>query len=221
MLTFGPEFERPPAGLIALFQELPVATISDALGPGHVLLARVRALRPGMRIVGPAYTLKLPLADNLGMHVAVRDAQPGDVIIADQQGASQGAPVGEIMAIAAQEKGLAGIVLDGVVRDLDKLSTSDWPVFAAGVFAQQCRKDGPAWMRQPMTCAGVLVRPGDIVVGDDDGVVVVPVERAFAVAAEVVLKVKKEAGRIAAIREGVIFPAWLDEAVARAGIVNT
>lgn len=220
MLTFGPDFPRPPAALLALYRELPVATVSDVLGPGHVLHARVKPLAPGMRVLGPAYTLRLPVSDNLGMHVAVKDAQPGDVVVADQQGAQLAAPVGEIMAAAAHHKGLAGIVLDGVVRDAARLRAAGWPVFATGVHAQQCRKDGPAWLREPMTCAGVEVRPGDIVLGDDDGVVVIPLERAEAVAREVVQKIEKESQRIAAISEGVVSPAWLVETMERVGIVN-
>lgn len=220
MLTFGPLFQRPTSRLIELYRELPVATVSDVLGPGHVLHARVKPLRFGMRIVGPAYTLKLAAIDNLGMHVAVKDAQAGDVIVADQQGAALAAPVGEIMAFAAQSRGLAGIVLDGVVRDVARLRASAWPIFAVGAHAQQCRKDGPAWLRLPLTCAGVNVRPGDLVVGDDDGVVVVPIERAEEVAKQVIDKVKQEETRMAAIEQGATSPAWLDEAMRRSGVVN-
>ena len=124
------------------------------------------------------------------------------------------------MALAAQHKGLAGIVLNGVVRDIDKLRASDWPVFATGAYAQQCRKDGPAWLRLPMSCAGVLVRPGDLLLGDDDGVVVIPIERAQGVALQVLQRLEQEAQRMAAIRAGVLSPAWLQETMERAGIIN-
>ena len=221
MITFGPDFRRPAPELLALFRELPVATVSDMLGPGHVMRARVKPLRAGMRLLGAAYTLRLPVMDNLGMHAAVKDAQPGDVIVADQQGGQLAAPVGEIMALAARQKGVAGIVLDGVVRDVARLRESDWPVFAVGAHAQQCRKDGPAWLRLPLACAGVAVRPGDIVLGDDDGVVVVPIERAPAVARQAAEKVRQESERMAAIGRGAISPGWLQEAMERAGIVNT
>jgi len=221
MLTFGPNFKRPSAALLALYRDFSSAVVSDVLGPGHVLHPRVKAVNSRMRLLGPAYTLRLPAADNLGMHVAVKDAEPGDVIIADQAGASLGAPVGEIMALAARQNRLAGIVLDGVVRDVAQLRESDWPVFAAGVHAQQCRKDGPAWLRLPMTCAGAMVRPGDLLLGDEDGVVVVPVERAEAVAGKVLQRLEKEAERMAAIRRGVISPAWLDETMQRVGTAHS
>ncbi|WP_396437390.1 RraA family protein [Limnohabitans sp.] len=196
-----------------------MATISDVLGPGHVMHSSVRALRPGMRLLGAAYTLKLPPADNLGMHVAVREAKVGDVIVAEQSGGALGAPVGEIMAMAAMHKGLAGIVLNGAVRDAEKLRTEPWPVFATCIYAQQCRKDGPAWLQTTIDCAGVTVHPGDLIVGDDDGVVVVPFSSVATVAQEVVKKMEKESLRIASIAQGFISPAWLDAAIERAGLV--
>ena len=219
MLTIGPAFERPSTDLIEAYRHLPVATISDVLGPGHVMHPSVRALRPGMRLLGAAYTLKLPPADNLGMHVAVREAKAGDVIVAEQSGGALGAPVGEIMAMAAMHKGLAGIVLNGAVRDAEKLRAEPWPVFAACIYAQQCRKDGPAWLQTTIDCAGVTVHPGDLIVGDDDGVVVVPFASIAPVAQEVVKKMEKESLRIASIAQGFISPAWLDAAIERAGLV--
>jgi regulator of RNase E activity RraA len=219
MLTLGPAFERPSEALIDAYRHLPVATISDVLGPGHVMNASVRPLRPGMRLVGAAYTLKLPPSDNLGMHVAVREAKPGDVIVAEQSGGALGAPVGEIMAMAAMHKGLAGVVLNGAVRDAQKLRAEGWPVFAACIYAQQCRKDGPAWLQTTIDCAGVTVHPGDLIVGDDDGVVVVPFLSIASVVEEVVKKIEKESLRIESISQGVISPAWLEEAIERAGLV--
>lgn len=219
MLTIGPAFERPSVDLIEAYRHLPVATISDVLGPGHVMNASVRPLRPGMRLVGAAYTLKLPPADNLGMHLAVRESKAGDVIVAEQSGGALGAPVGEIMAMAAMHKGLAGIVLNGAVRDAEKLRSELWPVFAVSIYAQQCRKDGPAWLQTTMDCAGVTVHPGDLIVGDDDGVVVVPFASIASVAQEVVKKMEKESLRIASISQGFISPAWLDAAIERAGLV--
>lgn len=158
MLNFGPPCHRPTGELIALCRDLPTATLSDALGLGHVLNARVKPLRPGMRAVGPAYTLRLPEADNRGMHVAVRDAEPGDVILVDQQGAALGAQVGEIRAFATQCRNLAGIVLDGVVQDIGRRRVSGFPgfpTFAEGAYAQQCTKNGPAWLDEVMQRAGV------------------------------------------------------------------
>lgn len=220
MLHIGPDFERLDPAVVERFRDLPTATVSDVLGPGHALDARVKPLRAGWRLLGTALTLKLPSMDNLGMHVAVSRAMPGDVIVADQDGARAGAPVGEIMAHAARARGVAGVVLDGVVRDSGALREGGWPVFAIGAHPQQCRKDGPAWVAQPITVAGVRIRPGDIVIGDDDGVVAVPAALAGAVADAVVAKMAAEARRIAAIASGAVSPEWLEQAVRRVGIFN-
>jgi regulator of RNase E activity RraA len=142
------------------------------------------------------------------------------VIVADQQGTLLAAPVGEIMACAAQHQQLAGIVLDGAVRDSARLAASPWPVFAAGVQPQQCRKDGPAWLRTAVTCAGVDVHPGDLVLGDDDGVVVIPLARAESVAREAAEKIRREEQRIAAIAHGAVSPAWLEDAMKTAGVTR-
>jgi 4-hydroxy-4-methyl-2-oxoglutarate aldolase len=128
--------------------------------------------------------------------------------------------VGEIMAHAARARGVTGVVLDGVVRDSQALREGGWPVFAIGTHPQQCRKDGPAWIAQTVTVAGVRIRPGDIVIGDDDGVVVVPVERAVAVADAVVARMASESKRIAAIAAGAVSPQWLEETVRRVGVVR-
>lgn len=218
MIHLGPDFERLPQPLVDGLLGLPTATISDVLGPGHVLAARVKPVRAGLRVAGTALTLRMPPTDNLGMHVAVSVARPGDVIVCDHAGGQLGAPVGDIMVAAARERGVAGIVLDGVVRDIAGLRESGWPVFAIGSHAQQCAKTGPAWIGLPIGCAGVRVRPGDAIVGDDDGVVVVPRERVAGIASEVAAKRAVEARRIAAIGAGDASPGWLPEAMRRAGV---
>jgi regulator of RNase E activity RraA len=211
------DFARPEAATVELFRDLPVATVSDIVGPGHTMAARMRPLRTGARLLGTALTLRLPPGDNLGMHLAILLSRPGDVIVADQAGTQDGAPVGEIVATVAQTKGVAGIVLDGAIRDLARLRDMPMPVFAIGVFAQQCTKDGPASVGLPITCAGVPVAPGDIVLGDDDGVVIVPAARAVEVATGTRRKMQQEARRLASIAAGELYPEWLAELLARKG----
>lgn len=211
------DFARPEASTVELFRDLPVATVSDIVGPGHTMAARMRPLRAGARLLGTALTLRLPPGDNLGMHLAILLARPGDVIVADQAATQDGAPVGEIVATVAQTKGVAGIVLDGAIRDLARLREMTMPVFAIGVFAQQCTKDGPASVGLPINCAGVPVAPGDIVLGDDDGVVIVPAARAVEVAAGTRRKMLSEARRLESIAAGELYPEWLPELLARKG----
>ena len=221
MITIGSRAAaRPDAAQCAALAELPVATLSDVLGPAHVLMLDIAPLRDGWRLAGPALTVQLPPGDNLGMHVAVNEAQPGDVLLVQQGADSRGAPVGEIMALAAQARGAAGIVLEGPVRDRQTLRAGSLPVFATGRCAQACGKSGPAWINVPISIGGVWVRPGDFVVADDDGVVIVPITRVSEAVTAAQARVNKERQRIAAIRQGVTAPAWLDDAVQAAGLLR-
>lgn len=205
---------------LQLLKGMPTATISDVLGPSHVLMPSPAPLRQGWRLAGPALTVQLPPGDNLGMHVAVREARPGDVLLVQQGTGSPGAPVGEIMAIAAQAQGVLGIVLDGFVRDTETLRNGSLPVFAHGPCAQACAKTGPAWINVPISMGGVTVRPGDFVVGDEDGVVIIPAGRVDSVMDAVQARQANERLRIAAIADGAVSPVWLEQAVQKVGLVR-
>ncbi len=221
MITIGPRAATvPDAAQLAALAELPAATLSDVLGPSHVLMLDIAPLRPDWRIAGPVLTVQLPPGDNLGMHVAVSEARPGEVLLVQQGAASRGAPVGEIMALAAQAQGAAGIVLEGPVRDRETLRQGELPVFASGRCAQACAKTGPAWINVPVSIGGVWVRPGDVVVADEDGVVIVPLERVAEVIEAARARVAKERLRIAAIGAGAVSPTWLAEAVQAAGLLR-
>ena len=222
MITIGPRPGAvPDAAALAALAGLPVATLSDVLGPSHVPMLEIAPLRADWRIAGPALTVQLPPGDNLGMHVAVAEARPGEVLLVQQGAASRGAPVGEIMALAAQTQGAAGIVLEGPVRDRETLRQGTLPVFATGRCAQACAKTGPAWINVPISIGGVWVRPRDIVVGDDDGVVIVPSARVAEAIEAARARVAKERSRIEAIAQGAVSPAWLADAVQAAGLQRT
>lgn len=221
MITIGPRAATVPAAAeLAALAELPVATLSDVLGPSHVPMLDIAPLRAGWKIAGPALTVQLPPGDNLGMHVAVGEVRRGEVLLVQQGTASRGAPVGEIMALAAQAQGAAGIVLEGPVRDRATLGQGGLPVFACGRCAQACTKTGPAWINVPITVGGVWVRPGDIVVADDDGVVIVPLARVAEAIAAAQARIARERSRIAAIGQGTVSPPWLAEAVQVAGLLR-
>lgn len=205
---------------LQLLEGMPSATISDVLGPSHVLMPSPAPLRQGWRVAGPAMTVQLPPGDNLGMHVAVREARPGDVLLVQQGISAPGAPVGEIMAIAAQAQGVLGIVLDGFVRDTHSLRDGSLPVFGRGSCAQACAKTGPASINVPISIGGVTVRPGDFVVADEDGVVIIPVERVDSVIEAVQARQASERLRIAAIADGAVSPAWLEQTVQKVGLVR-
>ena len=169
------------AGTVAKFRELPVANISDSMSR---MTAGGAVLRPVHRegvLAGPAFTVKTRPGDNLMVHKAIDIAEPGDVIAVDGGGDLTNSLIGEMMAAQAERRGIAGIVIYGAIRDHDTLQAGTFPVYAAGVTHRGPYKDGPGEINVPIAIDGMVIAPGDLIVGDGDGVVCVP----FDVTAEV------------------------------------
>lgn len=152
-----------------------VATLYEASGLPIACDPGLRAAWPGARLAGPAYTVRGVGGDNLALHNAVISAPPGHVLVVDVQGAAHG-HWGEVLAVAAQVRGLVGLIIDGGVRDVDELARLSFPVFARTVTVLGTAKDHPGELAVPVTIGGVTVRTGDAVVGDADGVVALPQE---------------------------------------------
>jgi 4-hydroxy-4-methyl-2-oxoglutarate aldolase len=159
----------------------PTAMLSDALGRWGNMDAAIRPVAPGMQCFGPAFTLRCWPADNLTIHRAVELAAHGDVLVIDGGSGRDTALLGDILVYAARLRGVAGIVLQGLVRDSAAIAAQGLPVFSSGATARGPVKETLGAVQVPIQCGGVLVRPGDLVAGDDDGVVVVPREQAAAV----------------------------------------
>jgi 4-hydroxy-4-methyl-2-oxoglutarate aldolase len=160
----------------------PMAMLSDALGRWGNMDPAIRPVAAGMQCFGPAFTLRCWPADNLTIHRAVELAAYGDVLVIDAGSGRDTALLGDILVYAARLRGVAGIVLQGLVRDSAALAAQGLPVFASGATARGPVKETLGPVQVPIQCGGVLVRPGDLVAGDDDGVVVIPREQAGAVA---------------------------------------
>src|SRR5262245_38321388 len=156
--------------------------LSDALGRWGNMDPAISPVALGMRCFGPAFTVRCWPADNLTVHRGVELAAPGDVLVIDGGSERDTALLGDILVYAARLRGVAGIVLQGLVRDSAALGAQGLPVFASGTTARGPVKETLGAIQAPMQCGGVLVRPGDLVAGDDDGVVVVPREQASGVA---------------------------------------
>jgi RraA family protein len=156
--------------LAAMFKAAPTAIISDNLErlPGAVGL---RPFHRGGSMAGVAFTIRTAAGDNRVIHQALELFQPGDVLVVDGGGDVTRALVGEIMSLIAELRGAAGLVIDGAVRDASVLSNSSFPVFARAAIHRGPYKNGPGAMNVPVSIGGMVVNPGDIVVGDDDGVV--------------------------------------------------
>lgn len=197
-------FERVTAEVVASAATLSAATLHEAGGRIGALPSAIRPVAPTMRVCGPAFTVHSPPGDNLWLHRALALAQPGDVLVVHVGGAHEHGYWGEIMATAAQVRGLAGLVIDGGVRDGALLATLGWPVFSRGLCIRGTGKDAAAagWLGAPVLVGDVMVQAGDLVSGDGDGVVVLPRERAAAIVARGHERDAHEAAIVERLRAG-------------------
>ncbi|ETF00764.1 diguanylate cyclase [Advenella kashmirensis W13003] len=199
--------------LAQLFEGVPTSIISDSLRR----LAGTRTLVPRHKsaaLVGVAYTVKVRSGDNLHIHDALRKAQPGQVLVIDGEGHTDRALLGEIMMSVARMRGLAGFVVHGAIRDADAFVKHDFPCYSRGVTHQGPLKNGPGDLAIAIAIEGCVVHPGDIVVGDGDGVVFIPRDQAASVAAASRRKMQAEAQVLAGIVKGEYDDAWIDQALA-------
>jgi 4-hydroxy-4-methyl-2-oxoglutarate aldolase len=173
--------------------------LSDALGRWGAMHSEIRSMSPSARCCGPAFTVRCWPADNLTIHRALELAAPGDVLVIDGGNQRDTALIGDVMVYAAQLRGVAGIVLQGLVRDRASIATCALPLFACGSTPRAAIKETLGAVQVPIQCGGVVVSPGDVVVGDDDGVVVIPQEET----AVVVEKLGAMSGREEKLRQGL------------------
>jgi 4-hydroxy-4-methyl-2-oxoglutarate aldolase len=150
------------------------ATVHEALGKKGALPSAIKPVARGMRLCGPAFTVDSPPANNLLIHEAIYQAQPGDVLVVRVGDHYEAGYWGEIMAVAAVARGLAGLVIDGCVRDSVEMTRMNFAAFSRGLCIRGTGKDRGGHLNKPLTIGDITVHPGDMVLGDDDGVVVVP-----------------------------------------------
>jgi RraA family protein len=194
---------RPAKELIEKFRGLPVANIADEMNRFCCLDARIKRVNCAP-LLGPAFTVRARSGDNMMFHKALDLAQPGDIIVVDVQGDLVNAVAGEIMMRLAVKNKLGGIIIDGAIRDLDALREMSMPIYAAGATPKGPYKDGPGEINVPVSIGGVVINPGDILVGDADGVVVICPRDASAIAAKAAAKNSKEQETMKAIADGTL-----------------
>lgn len=209
-----------PAALAERFRAIPVANISDCMQRITAAGPRLRPMHAGGAMSGPAFTVKTRPGDNLLAHKALDLAQPGDVIVVDAGGDLTNAIMGELMTGYAASRGIAGIVINGAIRDADTLRASPFPVYAAGVTHRGPYKDGPGQINVAIAIDGMVIEPGDLIVGDADGVLCVPKDRAEAIYAAAYAKNEQEKVTIAQIAAGSLDTSWVDGALQRLGCVS-
>lgn len=212
IIRISPEWVKQAAAFQA-------AILADVAGRRGTLHGRVKPVSPTMKVAGPAITVEVRPGDNLAIHAALAIAQPGDVIVVDGKGDISCALIGEIMSTQAEASGIAGIIIDGAVRDADALYENGFPVFSAGLNPCGPTKSVAGRVNYPVSVAGAAIQPGDLIIGDVDGVVVLPREVVPALLELAQKKRDTETKRIAAIRDGDIRAPWLEKALLAAGML--
>lgn len=214
-------FERVDAGVVQQASQFASSILADVAGRRGALHGRIAPLSPSMRFAGPALTVEVRPGDNLMIHAALALAQPGDVILVDGKGDLGSALMGEIMSRQAAALGVAAVVIDGAVRDSEAIRELGFPMFAAGLNPNGPTKSVAGRLNHPISIGGVTVHPGDLVVGDADGVTVIEREKAAAMLPLAAEKVVAESKRIADIKSRkALRPAWLDGALRAAGVIG-
>jgi len=215
------DFTRVEAALAARAAKLPAANLGDVMN-------RMQAMRGGFLsyggrnvVAGPALTVRARAGDNLMLHEALDLARPGDVVVCDAGGELGIAIMGDIMARHAEKRGIAAIIIDGAIRDVPGLAELDLGVWARGATPAGPYKEGPGEIGHPVSCGGLVVMPGDLIVADADGVVVVPRGDASQVVAAAEAHAAMEAAMIASIAEGRMDRSWVGATLQAKGITRT
>lgn len=214
------EWERPSKELLAAFGSSASSQVADCMMRFGALDGGIRPLWRSPRVIGAALTVWARSADNLMMHKALSLAREGDILVVNTQGNITNAGFGELMANTAVRAGIRAVIVDGVVRDGLDLEELNLPVYARGLSPTGCDKDGPGEIGTVIACGGVAVRPGDLIVADEDGVTVVPLAEAPTVAKLAVAKVKSERERLAEIDAGVLFKPEIDDLLRKKGVIT-
>lgn len=213
------EWDRVDATIIERARALPVANVSDCMARMFAGGANLRPMHRDGLLVGPALTVRCRPGDNLMLHKAVDMAQPGDVIVCDAGGDTTNALIGELIIAHAKQRGVAGFVLNGAIRDYQAIRSEDYPVFAAGVTHRGPYKNGPGEIGFAIAIDGMTLEAGDLVMGDADGVLVLPKLQAQAILDRAEKKKQVEDAQMTATLEGTLDRGWVDRTLSGNGCV--
>ena len=209
---------RPDPDLVRRFRDFASPNLADAMGRFHFMDPGIQS-RTGLPLCGVAVTVMARPGDNLMVHKAMEIAQPGDIVVVSTNGNTTNAVFGELMGHSAVASRLGGLVVDGAIRDVSELIALKFPVFSRTISAGGCDKDGPGEINVPIACGNTAVMPGDIVLGDGQGVVVIP-QRDAAEVLQVVIALKdRETRRIEEIAAGQIFKREIDDTLKSKGVI--
>jgi RraA family protein len=208
---------RPDARMVAEFAKMVTPHLSDSMERLYAGGPQLRPMYKGGTLAGPAFTVKTAPGDNLLVHKALDVAQPGDVIVVDAGGFADHAIIGELMAARARQRGIAGLVIWGAIRDSAELGAGDYPVFACAVTHRGPYKNGPGEINVPIMMGGMPVNAGDIIVGDADGLVAIALDQAERVLASAKAILQKETVAMKQMQDGTVDRSWVDKALKEKG----
>jgi len=215
------DFERVSPEIVRQASAFASSILADVAGRRGAMDGRAKPLSPSMRLAGPAFTIEIRPGDNLMIHAAMAMARPGDILVVDGKADRSCALMGSIMLNACKKLGLGGVVLDAAVRDTEELRELGFPVYAIAANPNGPTKYVPGRINWPISCGGVAVRAGDLVIGDADGIVVIEREKAGSLLGLAAAKVADERARIADILSGKsIRPKWLEASLRAAGVLR-
>jgi RraA family protein len=203
-------FERPPKELVDQYRQFETPDISDMLNRMYTMSADIHNLVNYSPLVGPACTVKVFPGDNLMVHKALDAAKPGDVVVIDTSGSQRNAVLGDLVTNKARHRGIAGFIVDGLIRDLAGLKEVGLPVFARGVTPFGPLHRGPGELNYPISCGGIVVKAGDIIVADRNGVVVVHKEFAQDVIERLKGHTESMAKYVEDVKQGIFSNDWVD-----------
>ena len=215
----GDDFVRPEPMLVERIGSFSTPPLSDSLNKFYTMNADIKPILDSIKIAGSALTVRLRPGDNLMLHKAIGEVKTGDVIVVDTGNCRTNCVMGELIAMAAFQAGAAGIVIDGGIRDILELRENKYPIFARYIIPSVGDKDGPGEINLTISCGGVVVNPGDIIVGDANGVVVVPVELAENVIVDAEKKIEYEQRRRNEIISGILVKADINETLKNKGVI--
>jgi regulator of RNase E activity RraA len=214
------EVDRPSDELVRGFAQFDTPEISDYMNRLYTMTRSIRAMTPGgLPLVGPACTVKVFPGDNLMVHKVLDIAKPGDVVAIDTSSSQLTAVLGDLISTKARHRGIAGFVVDGLIRDLPDIEAmGDFPVFARGVTPIGPLHRGPGEINHPVSVGGIVVHPGDIIVGDRNGVVVVPQAFAPELLERLQSRVESAADYANAVARGEFTNSWVDKILEQGGL---
>lgn len=212
-------WRRPDEALLASFGTASSAQVADCMSRLGGMDSGIRPVWASPRVIGSALTVWCHSGDNLMLHKALSLATPGDIVVMNTQGNMANAGFGELIATSAVKIGIRAVIVDGMVRDAEALEALRLPVYSRGLCPNGCNKDGAGEVGAIIACGGVAVRPGDVIITDQDGVTVVPLDDALEVATLAAAQVERERKRLTEIAKGILVRPEIDESLRKLKII--